>query len=97
MIMRVFQVTAREGKEEEFRDFSYDTAIPLTKETEGIVQVLPGAPRPESPTEFSFVTIWKDMAALRAFVEEDCRTPHINPAEAELVASRSIKHYEFVE
>lgn len=96
MIMRIFQVTAKNGKEEEFGDFFHNTAIPLMRGTDGIVQVLPGAPRPESPREFSFVMIWKDLASLKAFVGDDYQTPHIDPAEAELVASRSIKHYEFV-
>ena len=97
MIMRIFQVTAKEGQEEDFSDFFHNTAIPLMKGTEGIVQVLPGAPRADSPREFSFVMIWKDLASLKAFVGDDYQTPHIDPAEAELVASRTIKHYEFVE
>ena len=37
--------------------------------------------------------VWKDIEALKAFVGEDYTTPHIDPAEAELVESRSIKHY----
>ncbi len=97
MIMRIFQVTTKEGKEEEFGDFFHNVAIPLMRGTEGIVQVLPGAPRTDSPTEFSFVMIWKDLASLKAFVGDDYQTPHIDPAEAELVASRTIKHYELVE
>lgn len=97
MIMRIFQVTIKDGKEEEFSDFFHNTAIPLMRGTDGIVQVLPGAPRPDSPNEFSFVMVWKDLAALKAFVGEDYQSPHIDPAEAELVASRTIKHYELVE
>jgi heme-degrading monooxygenase HmoA len=97
MIMRIFQVTTKEGKEEEFGDFFHNVAIPLMRGTEGIVQVLPGAARADSPKEFSFVMIWKDLASLRAFVGDDYQTPHIDPAEAELVASRTIKHYELVE
>ncbi len=97
MIMRIFQVTTRPGKEAEFSRFFHETAIPLMKGTEGIVRVLPGAPRPDSPREFSFVMVWRDLDALKAFVGEDYQSPHIDPAEAELVESRTIKHYEFVE
>lgn len=57
MIMRIFQVTTRVGKEEEFGEFFHNTAIPLMRVTEGIVSVLPGAPRPDSPREFSFVMV----------------------------------------
>lgn len=97
MIMRIFQVVTQPGKEEEFSRFFHETAIPLMKNTKGIVQVLPGAARSESPREFSFVMIWEDLKALKAFVGEDYDSPHIDPAEAELVQSRTIKHYDFVE
>ena len=97
MIMRIFQVVTRPGKEKEFSNFFHQTAIPLMKRTEGIVTVLPGAARPDSPREFSFVMVWKDLDALKAFVGEDYQSPHIDAAEAELVESRSIKHYDLVD
>jgi len=97
MIVRIFQVVTRPGKEQAFADFFHGTAIPLMKSTPGIVSVLPGAARAESPREFSFVMVWKDLESLKAFVGEDCASPHIDPAEAELVESRSITHYDLVE
>jgi heme-degrading monooxygenase HmoA len=97
MIMRIFQLTTRPGKEAEFGQFFHETAIPLMKSTKGIVSVLPGAPRAESPREFSFVMVWESLESLKAFVGEDYTSPHIDPAEGELVESRSIKHYDFVE
>ncbi|MBU3258942.1 hypothetical protein KPG71_02820 [Roseovarius sp. PS-C2] len=96
MIMRIFQVTTHPGKEGEFSRFFHDTAIPLMRNTEGIVDVLPGAARPDSPQEFSFVMIWRDLDSLRAFVGEDYTSPHIAPDEAELVAARQIRHYDLV-
>lgn len=97
MIMRIFQVVTRPGKEEEFSRFFHETAIPLMKGTDGIVDVLPGAARPDSPREFSFVMIWRNLDALKAFVGEDYTTPHIDPAEEEIVESRTIRHYDLVE
>jgi quinol monooxygenase YgiN len=91
MIMRVFQVTTHAGKEAEFSKFFHETAIPLMKRTPGLVSVTPGAPWPDSPTEFCMVMVWKDLESLKAFVGEDYQSPHIDPAEAELVASRTIK------
>ncbi len=96
MIMRIFQVVVRPGKEEEFGHFFHQTAIPLMKRTRGLAQVLPGAARPESPREFSFVMVWEDLHALKAFVGEDIASPHIDAAEAELVESRTIRHYDLV-
>ncbi|WP_420325622.1 putative quinol monooxygenase [Mameliella sp.] len=96
MIMRIFQVTIRPGKEAAFAKFFHDTAIPLMRGTDGIVDVYPGAARDESPREFAFVMIWRDLASLKAFVGEDYTTPHIDPAEDELVESRLIRHYDLV-
>lgn len=97
MIIRIFQVLTRPGKEEEFSRFFHETAIPLMRGTDGIVSVLPGGPMPDKPREFSFVMVWKDLPSLKRFVGEDYQSPHIDPAEAELVESRSINHYELVE
>jgi quinol monooxygenase YgiN len=97
MILRVFHVTTHPGKEAEFGKFFHETAIPLMKRTAGLVSVMPGAPRPDSPGEFCMVMVWKDLESLKAFVGEDYQSPHIDPAEAELVRSRTIKHYELVQ
>jgi len=97
MIVRVFQVTTHPGKEAEFGEFFRQTAIPLMKRTPGLVSITPGAARAESPTEFCMVMVWKDLDSLKAFVGDDYESPHIDPAEAELVAHRTIKHYDLVE
>ena len=97
MIMRIFQVVTKPGKEAAFERFFRETAIPLMKGTEGVVQLLPGAARPDSPREFSFVMVWRDLRALKAFVGEDYASPHIDPAEADLIESRSIRHYDLVD
>jgi len=96
MIIRIFQVTIRPGKEAEFSKFFHETAIPLMRGTKGIVSVLPGAAMPDNPREFSFVMVWEDIGALKAFVGDDYENPHIDPAEAELVEARVIKHYQLV-
>ena len=97
MIMRIFQVTTRPGKENEFSKFFHETAIPLMNKVEGIEKIFRGASRSESPREFCFVMIWRDLDALKAFVGEDYTNPHIDPAEAEIVESRLIRHYDLVE
>lgn len=97
MIMRVFQVTTHKGREAEFARFFHETAIPLMRRTPGLVAILPGAPRPESPGEFCMVMTWQDLASLKAFVGEDYESAHVHPDEAELVAARAVRHYELVE
>ena len=97
MIMRVFQVTTHPGKEADFGKFFHETAIPLMKATPGLKALYPGAPRESSSREFCMVMIWEDLDALKAFVGEDYDYPHIHDDEAELVAARTVKHYEFVD
>jgi hypothetical protein len=41
--------------------------------------------------------VWESLNALKAFAGADYQSPHIDPAEAELVESRTIKHYDLVE
>jgi hypothetical protein len=54
MIMRIFQVVTKPGKEKEFGEFFHQTAIPLMRKTDGIIQVLPGASRADSPPRVQF-------------------------------------------
>lgn len=96
MIMRIFQVTTQPGKAGEFGRFFHGTALPLMRRTEGLVDVWPGTPRADSPDDFCMVMLWRDLDALKAFAGEDYANPHILPEEAELVAARSISHYEFI-
>jgi len=56
-----------------------------------------GVRQPNSPRELSLVMVWKDLGSLKAFVGDDYKSPHIDPAETELVESCSIKHYDLVE
>ncbi|MGR3804005.1 antibiotic biosynthesis monooxygenase family protein [Marinibacterium profundimaris] len=96
MIMRIFQVQTHPGQEEAFARFFHEIAIPLMRSTDGLVHVLPGAARSESPRDFSFVMVWESLEALKAFAGEDYTAAHIDPAEADLVAHRTIHHYDLV-
>ena len=50
MIMRIFQVTAKDGKEEEFGDFFQNTAISLMRERMGLYRSYPVRPAQTVPT-----------------------------------------------
>jgi len=97
MIVRVFRVVVHDGKQAEFGEFFHNTALPLVQGQPGIVSVTAGAPRPETPTEFCMVMVWRDVDALRAFAGDDWREAHIHPDEADLVRERSVHHYDLVE
>ena len=97
MIIRIFQVVVHEGKEDAFRDFFLNTALPLMKRQDGLVSITPGLPRPESPQDFTMVMVWKDLDALKAFAGEDWQHAHIHSDEADLVQSRWLSHYDLAE
>ena len=97
MIVRVFQVTAQEGKEREFEEFFREEALPLVARQPGLVSVTAGVPRAETPRDFCMVMVWRDVESLKAFAGEDWQKPHIHPDEAALVESRTLSHYELVE
>lgn len=97
MIVRVFRVVVHDGKQTEFGDFFHNTALPLVQSQPGLVSVTAGAPRPETPTEFCMVMVWRDVAWLKGFAGEDWREAHIHPDEADLVRERSVRHYDLVE
>ncbi len=97
MIVRVFRVVVHDGKEREFEAFFRDTALPLMRSQEGLVSITPGLPRPETPTEFCMVMVWRDLDALKAFAGEDWQHAHIHPDEALLVRERSVHHYELLD
>lgn len=97
MIVRVFRVTVHAGKEDEFRRFFLDTAIPLMKRQPGLISLTPGLPRPETPDQFCMVMVWQDLDAMKAFVGQEWRNPHVHPDEAALVKERTIDHYELAD
>ena len=94
MILRIFRVSIYEDRIEEFRDFFLNTAVPLMKSTDGVEVIHFGLPRPETPAEFAIVMLWRDLEALKAFVGEDWRVPHIHPDEEGIVWERHLDHYD---
>jgi hypothetical protein len=68
----------------------------IVRKTPGLISIVPGALRPDSPTEFCMVMVWKDLDLLKAFVGDDYQSAHVHPDEAELVRTRTISHYVLV-
>jgi len=95
MIIRIFRVVVHDDRIDHFRDFFLNTAVPLMQGTDGVETVHFGLPRPEKPNEFAIVMIWRDLDALRAFVGDDWRVPHVHPDEEGIVKERFLHHYDF--
>lgn len=92
-IVRVFRAVVHPGKEEEFRSFFLDDAVPLLRRHEGLVSLQVGLPREETPQEFMMTTVWSSVEALAEFSGENWREAVIDPREKHLLAEVWVGHY----
>ena len=96
MIIRTIHVVTRPGQEAAYSEFFHNRSLTLARQTEGIVFSLAGTARRETPNEFFFATIWRDMPSLRAFVGDDISKPSPAILETDFVESRTIKHFDLL-
>jgi heme-degrading monooxygenase HmoA len=94
MIIRVFRATVHDGKQDEFRTFFLETAVPLLSSQRGMLGLTVGWPMADSPTEFMMTTAWSDLESLKAFVGEDWAQAVIHPDEEHLLRETFVHHYE---
>jgi heme-degrading monooxygenase HmoA len=94
VVIRVFRPTIHPGKEAEFESFLGETAVPLVSRQSGIVAQHIGRPRDPSSTEYLFVTVWDDVASIRAFAGARWEEAVIAPEEEHLLKDTWIGHYE---
>jgi heme-degrading monooxygenase HmoA len=97
VIIRVFRPTIHPGKEAEFEAFLRETAVPLVSQQSGRVAQHVGRPREPSSTEYLYVTVWDDVASIRAFAGDRWQEAVIAPDEQHLLADTWIAHYEALE
>lgn len=94
MLIRVFETEVHGGKADEFKEFFLNTALPMVKSYEGLVDAIVGLPHASSPLDFSMITVWRDLAALKAFAGDDWRHAVIHPDEKHLIKTVRVVHYE---
>lgn len=93
MVIRIFRPRVQAGMQDEFECFLRETAIPLLSEQDGLVAQHIGLPMPPSSDEFVYVTVWRDLDALRAFAGEDWDRAVIDPSEEHMLRETFISHY----
>ncbi len=94
MIIRVFRARIRNGKVAEFKRMVREQSIPWLTSTPGMLGYFAGEPLRADDREFVMVTLWQDLAALKAFVGDNWETPVVTPDEAPLVETMVAHHYE---
>ena len=92
-IIRLFRATIKAGSEQQFRTFFLAEALPMVRRQDGLISVQVGLPMETSPSQFSMVTTWKDLASLKKFAGTDWEQAVIDPREAPLIEESFVSHY----
>ncbi len=85
MIVRTFKATIYPGKNEEFKTFFTQIAIPLVKLQEGLIDLFIGLPMDETSNVFVMTSFWKDVDAIKKFSGEQWQNAVIDEREKYLV------------
>ena len=94
MILRIFRAVIREGRISDFKNMVQEQSIPWLKDSDGMLGYFPGEPYGDNEREFTMVTLWRDLDALKAFCGEDWNNPVVTEDEAPLVEALFAEHYE---
>jgi quinol monooxygenase YgiN len=92
MIIRFYRATVHDGQHDAFETFLLETALPTVRSCKGLVSASLGLPHECAPGEFSMVTIWRDLAALKGFAGEDWQNAVVHPDEAHLLKETYVHH-----
>ena len=93
MIVRTFTATIYPGKNEEFKTFFTQIAIPLVREQEGLIDLYIGLPLDDTSSEFVMTSFWKDVESIKKFSGEQWQNAVIDDREKHLVQSATMAHY----
>ncbi len=89
MIIRVFRMRAKPGRDEELERHMREHAIPSLRHQRGLLSFWTG----RRGDEFLAISVWRDAVALSAYEQ--------NPAVAEedvpLVSESSVEHYGLID
>lgn len=92
MIVRVFRGQVRPGMIEAYRRFVLERAVPQFRARPGLESFRIGAPSRDHD-EFVVVTVWRDLASLKAFAGPDCERARMSPDERRMLKRTFVRHY----
>lgn len=96
MILRIFRAQIYPDQHAAFADFLRSEALPTTRAQPGFVDCWVGEPLREDDYEFTFVSVWRDLASLEAFRGSDLDDPGVLPQEAAVIRSAEVMHFRLL-
>lgn len=93
MIVRIFRARIYQDRVADFKKMVQEQSIPWLKDADGILGYFAGQPFGTNEQEFTMVTLWRDIGALRDFSGDDWSNPVVTEDEAPLVEAMFAEHY----
>jgi transposase/quinol monooxygenase YgiN len=94
VILRVFQARLKPGRRAAYEQLCRATTFPMMRAAPGCLAVQIAASTARRPEELVIVSVWKDLASVRAFVGERWEEVLILPGEAELMEEARVQHFD---
>jgi hypothetical protein len=93
MILRIFRARIYRDRVADFKTMVQEQSIPWLKDADGLLGYFAGQPFGTNEREFTMVTLWRDVDALRAFCGDDWSNPVVTEDEVPLVEAMFAEHY----
>ena len=94
MIIRVFVAKTRPGANAKYERMIREQAMPLMQSYLGLMALHTGKSLENGGNEFVMVSIWRDLASLKAFTGDNWQQSVVLPGETELVEYVVVNNYE---
>jgi transposase/quinol monooxygenase YgiN len=94
MILRVFHARLKPGCFEAYEQLCRMTTFPMMRAAPGCLAVRLSTPTARRPDELMIVSVWTDLASLKAFVGERWQESLILPGEADLMDESRVQHFD---
>lgn len=94
MIIRVFRAYVRPGMGETHEHLMREVSMPLVEAQRGLVAFYVGRPIGSSVHEYTMVSLWEDLDALRAFAGDDWEQAVIPEPQRLSLQEVHVHHYE---
>lgn len=94
MIIRVFRARVRPGMGEAHERLMRELSMPLVEAQRGLVALYVGRPVGSNADEYTMVSLWEDIAALRAFAGDDWEQAVIPEPQRPYLQEVYVSHYE---
>ena len=94
MILRVFHARLKPGGRAAYERLCRAAMLPMMRAAPGCLAARIGAVTARRPNDFVVVSVWKDVASVRAFVGDHWQEAIILPGEADLLEEVRVQHFD---